>query len=89
MVLPVFSPERLLEARKQAGLTQEEVAQRAQLTRATVQNVERGRRDPQGYVLARLAQACGVSIDSLFVRETDNLRPTDADPRPPVAESVG
>lgn len=88
MVMPVFSPERLREARERASLTQEQVAQRAGLTRATVQNVERGRRAPQGYVLARLAQACGVSIDSLFVREADNLRPTDADPCPPAVEAA-
>lgn len=51
--------------REQAGLSQEELAVRAQVSRATVQNIERDRTDPRRAVLRRLAEALGTDVASL------------------------
>ncbi|MFI6681923.1 helix-turn-helix transcriptional regulator [Kribbella sp. NPDC050469] len=51
--------------REQAGLSQEELAVRAQVSRATVQNIERDRTDPRRAVLRRLAEALGTDVAAL------------------------
>lgn len=51
--------------RERAGLSQEELAVRAQVSRATVQNIERDRTDPRRAVLRRLAEALGTDVAAL------------------------
>ena len=52
--------------REQAGLSQEELAVRAQVSRATVQNIERDRtEEPRRAVLRRLAEALGTNVAAL------------------------
>lgn len=51
--------------REQAGLSQEELAVRAQVSRATVQNIERDRREPRRAVLRRVAEVLGVDVATL------------------------
>lgn len=51
--------------REQAGLSQEELAVRAQVSRATVQNIERDRVEPRRAVLRRLAEALGTDVAAL------------------------
>jgi transcriptional regulator with XRE-family HTH domain len=51
--------------REQAGLSQEELAARAQVSRATVQNLERDRREPRRAVLRRIAEALGTDVAAL------------------------
>jgi len=51
--------------REQAGLSQEELAVRAQVSRATVQNIERDRVEPRRAVIRRLAEALGTDVEAL------------------------
>lgn len=62
---PAFG-ERLAAARRQAGLTQRDLAGRAGVTLNSIWRYETGRR-PENYdVLARLAEAVGASVDFLL-----------------------
>lgn len=69
--LPVVSTRALRQARERSGLTQEQVAPLVSVTRASVQNYERGNRVPRADVLAALARLYGVSLESLFVHEEE------------------
>jgi Zn-dependent peptidase ImmA (M78 family) len=53
--------EVLETARRACGYTQEELAAKAGVTQAALSRYETGRRDPEPEVLARLAQALGVT----------------------------
>jgi transcriptional regulator with XRE-family HTH domain len=53
-------------------LSQEQLAERAELHWTYVSGVERGRRNPSLNILARLAQALGLSLPQLVA----NLRPS-------------
>jgi len=52
--------------RRDAGLTQEELASRANLSANYVGETERGERNPSALVLFALAQALGAPPGSLF-----------------------
>ena len=52
-----------------AGLTQQELADRARLSRKTVNTVENGVFTPSVLVALTLARALGVSLDALFTLE--------------------
>jgi transcriptional regulator with XRE-family HTH domain len=62
---PAFG-ERLAAARRQAGLTQRELAGRAGVTLNSVWRYETGRRPEDYEVLARLAEAVSVGVDFLL-----------------------
>jgi transcriptional regulator with XRE-family HTH domain len=62
---PAFGA-RLGAARRQAGLTQRELAQRAGVTLNSIWRYETGRRPEDYDVLARLGEAVGVSVDFLL-----------------------
>lgn len=51
--------------REQAYLSQEELAARAQVSRATIQNIESNRRIPRRAGLRRIATALGVDVAEL------------------------
>lgn len=53
------------DLREQAGLSQEELAVHAQVSRATVQNIERDRVEPRRAVLRRIAEALGTDVVTL------------------------
>lgn len=57
---------KLKAARTAAGLTQQELADRAGLSRKTVNTVENGVFTPSVLVALTLAQALGVPLDALF-----------------------
>ena len=69
--------QRLREARLDRGLTQEELAHRAGITRTHYQQVERGAwkqgavSNPSIRVLARLAQALDVELSELLPSNRD------------------
>lgn len=71
MTTLTVSPGALRRARERAGLTQEQAAYAAGLTRATVQNMERGRPRPAAYVIASLARVYGVPMESLFTHDSN------------------
>jgi len=57
----------LREARKRAGLTQEEVAGRSGVHPTEVSRIEGGKRDPKVSTLIRLAHALGVPPGELLL----------------------
>jgi transcriptional regulator with XRE-family HTH domain len=58
----VISWALLREARRRAGLTQRELAERAGTSQAAVARIERGRQSPSLETLQRLVRACGFDI---------------------------
>jgi transcriptional regulator with XRE-family HTH domain len=68
--------------REQAGLSQEELAVHAQVSRATVQSIEGDRRAPRRAILRRVAEALGTDVVTLNQSLTAPDNPyTDADER--------
>lgn len=63
--LPIVQ-ERLLIARRRAGLSQGDLAQRARVHISDISKYERGRSVPTLARLARLCRALGVSADYLL-----------------------
>jgi transcriptional regulator with XRE-family HTH domain len=51
------------EARRRAGLTQVELAERAETTQSAIARLESGRTDPTFGQLQRLLRACGFRLD--------------------------
>lgn len=64
--LPTAVGKRVQELRKKVGLSQEALAERANLHRNYVGSVERGEREIGITSLARLAWALGVSLAEFF-----------------------
>ena len=56
-------------ARKKAGLTQEQVALEADIDLTYMGGIERGRRNPSVLVLVRIADALGVDPTDLLKRD--------------------
>ena len=58
---------RLREVREQAGITQEELAQKSGVSRVTISLIESGRTNcVKTGTLAKLADALEISVNSLF-----------------------
>ena len=57
---------RIREARKDCGLTQQELADQTRLAVKTVQDIEKGRKNPTYETLARLIGRLGISPDTVF-----------------------
>lgn len=57
--------KRLRDLREQAGLSQEELAAKAQVSRASIQNWEAARTAPRRAESRRLAAALGTTVDAL------------------------
>ncbi len=70
--------QRLGDARKARGLSQDEVGQRAGLRGAVVGRYERAEARPSVEIAARLAQALGASLDYLTGVRNDDLDPETA-----------
>ncbi len=75
--LPIFQ-ERLLLARRRAGVSQGELAKRTEMYASDISKMERGRMLPTAPRLRRLAEALGVSADFLL-----GLQDTAAAPSSP------
>lgn len=61
--------EKLMELRKNAGLTQQEAAKGAGLSLRGYQNYEHGLREPKIPVLIALADFYNISLDELVCRD--------------------
>ena len=91
---PAFG-ERLAAARRQAGLTQRELAGRAGVTLNSIWRYEMGRRPEDYDVLGRLGEAVGASADFLLrggggapsARVSEETRGWDAALRPLLAST--
>ncbi|WP_407650165.1 helix-turn-helix domain-containing protein [Deinococcus rhizophilus] len=64
---------RVFQARQAAGLSQEDLADRAHLSRSHISKIETSHSDPQITTLHRVARALGLSLQDLV---------TMADPAP-------
>ena len=64
-------PPNLLRARRQVGLSQEQLAFRAGVTRNYVGGLERGEKSPTLRTLDKLAEALGVSPLDLLREPAD------------------
>jgi transcriptional regulator with XRE-family HTH domain len=58
--------ENLLRARRRAGLSQEAVARRAQISKGYVSRLEGGETECGIFIVIRLAGALGVEVDDLL-----------------------
>lgn len=61
-------------ARTAAGLTQEELADRASLDRSYIGGVERGDRNPTLSVIEKIAEGLGLTLAELFSYSADEPR---------------
>jgi DNA-binding XRE family transcriptional regulator len=62
----VFSPSKLRERRKAAGLRREALAWGVGVSYETIGNYERGATQPSAKVVTRLAQLLGCDVADLF-----------------------
>jgi transcriptional regulator with XRE-family HTH domain len=56
----------LYERRIQRGLTQQELAESADIQRTYISDIERGRRNVTVFVLTRISLALGITLGQLF-----------------------
>ncbi|HEY5549854.1 MAG TPA: HAD-IA family hydrolase [Candidatus Saccharimonadales bacterium] len=67
---------RLQLARKRAGMTQQELCQKAGLSYSTLAKIERGAiRSPSVFTVAAIAQATGSAVEDLLDLEARGLKP--------------
>lgn len=64
--------ERLIQLRRQAGLTQQDLAARVGLTQSMIAHIEAGKRDPSTTYKVRLARLFRVSVEWLFYEQLDD-----------------
>ncbi len=63
---------KIKEAREAAKMSQEELAEKAEVSRATISGLETGRTDNvTTKTLLKIACALGVTVDALFFAERD------------------
>ena len=85
--LPIFQ-ERLLLARRRAGVSQGELAKRTEMYASDISKMERGRMLPTAPRLRRLAEALGVSADFLLGLEAEaHAAPSATTPREDTQEA--
>jgi putative transcriptional regulator len=68
---------KLEQLRTQAGLTQQELADRVDVSRQTIISLENGRYNPSILLAFRLSKLFGQSIESIFIykEEIDHEKP--------------
>ncbi len=62
---------RLEELRKKSGITQEELADRLEVSRQTIGSLENGRYNPSIVLAFKLARFFDVTVEELFLYEED------------------
>ncbi len=62
---------RVRERRQGLGLTQEQLAERAGVSRQTIISIEGGRYDPSLPLALRLARLLGQRVEDLFIDEEE------------------
>ena len=65
--------ERIKQTRNKKGLTQEELSQKANISRVSIGNYERGDRTPPSNILIKIANALEISITELLDNNEDEL----------------
>lgn len=81
---------RLADARKAAGMTQQDVAEKLECTIQAYQNYEYGKRDVKGTVLAELAKLFGCTVNYLLGLDNDTprIRPVPGEASLPLVGSI-
>lgn len=69
---------RIKEAREQAGYSQKELAEIIGVAPNTFHGYESGKHDPKSELLAKIAQACNVTVDFILGRESETKKSPDA-----------
>ncbi len=80
---------RVRQLRREKDMTQEELAERAGLSKSFVSEIEGGRTAASGLILLKIAQAAGVSVEWLLTGELPTppaIRASDVEIPPLVAE---
>ncbi|AFM41139.1 putative transcriptional regulator [Desulfosporosinus acidiphilus SJ4] len=62
---------RLEEIRKQRGITQEELADRLEVSRQTISSLENGRYNPSIILAFKIAHLFNLSIEEIFIYEEE------------------
>jgi len=75
--------QRVRELRERQKISQQQLAERADLDTTYVSGIERGRRNPGLNTLARLAKALRVSLPVLVTDLRPHVRPKVRRGRPP------
>jgi transcriptional regulator with XRE-family HTH domain len=60
------------EARKRAGLSQRDLAERAATTQSAIARIETGRTTPSFDAVLRLVRLCGLDLDIMLVERDDS-----------------
>jgi transcriptional regulator with XRE-family HTH domain len=60
------------EARKRAGLSQRELAEKARTTQSAIARLETGRSTPSFDTVLRLVRLCGLDLDVMLVERDDS-----------------
>lgn len=68
----VMENTKLIDKRRDCGLTQVEVAKRAKIANRAYQNYENGKRTPRADVAIRIARAVDSSVEELFGAATSD-----------------
>lgn len=62
----IITTNTVAKARKKAGLTQEELAIKAAVSRQTIISIEKGHYTPSVLLALTLAKICRTSVENLF-----------------------
>lgn len=74
-----YNADLLLEARKEAGLTQEELANRLGVDKGYISRIERGLTEPMVSTFYRLAAALGFRVDLVPERRPEPAASPEAE----------
>jgi putative transcriptional regulator len=66
-----YLKNRLEELRKQNGVTQEELADKLEVSRQTIGSLESGKYNPSIILAFKIARFFGLSIEEIFIYEED------------------
>lgn len=64
---------KIKELRKEMGFTQDELARKLQVSRQTVNSLEKGRYDPSLLLAYKLAQVFSRTIEEVFIFDSEEL----------------
>lgn len=62
---------RLEEIRKQHGITQEELAEKLEVSRQTIGSLENGRYNPSIILAFKIARFFNMSVEEIFIYEEE------------------
>ena len=65
---------RIAKARKDVGLSQASLAEKADISEIHMSNIERGKKNPSADVLCRISEILNISVDVIFVIVTFKIK---------------